>query len=137
MVQKFVMYAPLYRQEQEFQRQGLKLSRQTMTNWILHASDTWLRPVYDARHRKLCQETVLHGDETTLQVLQEPGRISASKSYMWLYRTSGCAEHPVVLYEYQPSRKAEHAEVFLKDFSSWLHADGSKATTGCRRTSGW
>ena len=42
---EFVMYSPLYRLEQEFQRQGLKLSRQTMANWILQASDTWLRPV--------------------------------------------------------------------------------------------
>ena len=80
MTQKFVMYSPLYRLEQEFQRQGLKLSRQTMANWILQASDTWLRPVYDALHRKLCQESVLHGDETTLQVLKEPGRTSTSKS---------------------------------------------------------
>lgn len=30
MVQKFVMYSPLYRQEQEWGRQGLKLSRQVM-----------------------------------------------------------------------------------------------------------
>ena len=66
MTQKFVMHSPLYRLEQEFQGQGLKLSRQTMANWILQASDTWLRPVYDALHRKLCQETVLHGHETTL-----------------------------------------------------------------------
>ena len=95
-----------------------------MANWILQASDTWLRPVYDALHRRLCQETVLHGDETTLQVLKEPGRTSTSKSYMWLYRTSGCAEYPIVLYEYRPSRKAEHAQAFLKDFSGWLHADG-------------
>ena len=80
--------------------------------------------MYDALHRKLFQETVLHGDETTLQVLKEAGRTSTSKSYMWLYRTSGCAEYPIVLYEYQPSRKAEHAQVFLKDFSGWLHADG-------------
>ena len=32
MTQKFVMHSPLYRLEQEFQRQGLKLSRQTMAN---------------------------------------------------------------------------------------------------------
>ena len=57
-------------------------------------------------------------------MLKEPGRTSTTKSYMWLYRTSGCAEQPIVLYEYQPSRKAEHAEAFLKDFSGWLHADG-------------
>ena len=40
----------------------------------------------------LRKEPVLHADETTLQVLKEPGCSSASKSYMWLYRTSGCAQ---------------------------------------------
>ena len=124
MTQKFVMYSPLYRLEQEFQRQGLKLSRQTMANWILQASDTWLRPVYDALHRRLCQETVLHGDETTLQVLKEPGRTSTSKSYMWVYRTSGCAEQPIVLYEYQPGRGAKHPKAFLTGFRGYLHTDG-------------
>ena len=67
---------------------------------------------------------VLHADETTLQVLKEPGRSSTSKSYMWLYRTNGCAKQAIVLYEYQPTRKAEHAERFLQGFSGWLHADG-------------
>ena len=123
-VQKFVMYSPLYRLEQEFHRQGLKLSRQTMSNWLLNVSDTWLQPIYEVLHRQLCREKVLHGDETTLQVLKEPGKAATSKSYMWLYRTSGCTEHPIVLYEYQPNRKAEHAEEFLKGFSGWLHADG-------------
>ena len=124
MTQKYVMYSPLYRLEQEFHREGLKLSRQTMANWLLNASDTWLRPIYDVLHVELCRETVLHGDETTLQVLKESGKAATSKSYMWLYRTSGCTEHPIVLYEYQPNRKAEHAEEFLKGFSGWLHADG-------------
>ena len=124
MTQKFVMYSPLYRLEQEFNREGLKLSRQTMANWLLNTSDTWLRPIYDVLHRELCKESVLHADETTLQVLKESGKAATSKSYMWLYRTSGCTESPIVLYEYQPSRKAAHAEVFLKGFSGWLHADG-------------
>ena len=124
MTQKFVMYSPLYRLEQEFNREGLRLSRQTMANWILNASDTWLRPIYDVLRRELCREPVLHADETTLQVLKESGKAATSKSYMWLYRTSGCAENPIVLYEYQPSRKAEHAERFLDGFSGWLHADG-------------
>ena len=122
--QKFVMYSPLYRLEQEFNRQGLRLSRQTMANWLLNISEKWMRPVYDVLHEQLCREPVLHADETTLQVLKEPGRSSTSKSYMWLYRTSGCAKQAVVLYEYQPTRKAEHAEAFLKGFSGWLHADG-------------
>ena len=60
--QKFVMYSPLYRLEQEFNRQGLKLSRQTMANWLLKASEKWLQPVYDALHKRLCREPVLHAD---------------------------------------------------------------------------
>ncbi len=67
---------------------------------------------------------MLHGDETTLQVLHEKGKSGTSKSYMWLYRTSGDIEQPIVLYEYQPNRKAENAEKFLEGFSGWLHADG-------------
>lgn len=75
-------------------------------------------------HKELCKQTVLHADETTLQVLKEKGKSSTSKSYMWLYRTSGDAKYPIVLYEYQSNRKAENAEKFLDRFSGWLHADG-------------
>ena len=110
--------------QNEWLLEQLKLSRQTMANWLLKASEKWLQPVYDALHKRLCKEPVLHADETTLQVLKEPGRSSTSKSYMWLYRTSGCAKQAIVLYEYQPTRKAEHAEAFLQGFSGWLHADG-------------
>ena len=124
MTQKFVMYSPLYRQEQEFHRNGLKLSRQTMSNWILRAADDWLKPIYDELHKQLCKHSVLHADETTLQVLKEPGRKSTSKSYMWLYRTSGDTENPIVLYDYQPNRKAQNAIEFLDEFTGWLHADG-------------
>ena len=53
----------------------------------------------------LRKEPVPHADETTLQVLKEPGHSFSSKSYMWLYRTSGCVKQAVVLYEYQPTKK--------------------------------
>ncbi len=124
MTQKFVMAAPLYRQEQEWARQGLKLSRQTMSNWVLRAAEDWLSPVYEELHRQLVKRDVLHADETTLQVLREPGKKAQTKSYMWLYETGRDGGPPIVLYEYQPSRKAEHAEKFLEGFSGYLHADG-------------
>ena len=124
MVQKFVMHVPLYRQEKEWNRAGVQLSRQTMSNWVLRVAEDWLKPVYEELHRRLLQRQVLHADETTLQVLKLEGRTARSKCYMWLYRTGGDAEHPIVLYEYQQNRKAENAEAFLKGFTGWLHADG-------------
>ena len=124
MVQKFVMGVPLYRQEQEWKRQGIELSRQTMSNWLIKAAGDWLEPIYDALHKRLLTHRVLHGDETTLQVLREPGKTAQSKSYMWEYRTSGGTEHPIILFDYQPSRKAQHPKDFLTGFAGYLHADG-------------
>lgn len=123
-VQKYVMGSPLYRQEQELNRSGVTLSRQTMSNWLMWSSEHWFAPIYEQLHRQLVSRQVLHADETTLQVLHEPGKKAQSKSYMWMYRTSGDAEHPIVLYEYKADRKAENAEKFLSGFSGWLHADG-------------
>ena len=124
MTQKFVMASPLYRQEIELRRMGIELSRQTMSNWILKASEDWLSPLYDALHKELVKREVLHADETTLRVLKEPGKGSNSKCYMWLYRTSGDTDKPIVLYDYQRDRKAEHPKEFLRGFKGYLHADG-------------
>ena len=124
MVQKFVMGAPLYRQENEFKRQGIPLKRQTMSNWLVWTSDHLLTPVCDQLHRELLTRAVLHADETALQVLHEPGTTAQSRSYMWLYRTSGDTDRPIVLYEYQPDRKQEHPKKFLAGFRGYLHTDG-------------
>ena len=124
MTQKFVMGSPLYRQEQEMNRQGIQLSRQTMSNWILRATEDYLTPVYQRLHEELLKREVLHADETTLQVLHEPGKAPQSDSFMWLYRTSGDTDKPIVLYEYQPGRSGKHPKEFLTGFHGYLHTDG-------------
>lgn len=124
MTQKFVMGSPLYHQEKELKQNGIMLSRQTMSNWLLRATEDWLEPIYDVLHEVLCTNDILHADETTLQVLREPGKTAQSKSYMWLYRTSGNSLHPIVLYDYQPDRRTKRPAEFLKNFKGYLHTDG-------------
>ena len=124
MTQKFVMGTPIYRLEQELKRQGVQLSRQTMSNWILMASERLLSPVYKLLHQEMLTRKVLHADETTLQVLHEPGKKATSESYIWLYRTSGDSQSPIALYEYQPGRGAKHPTEFLGGFQGYLHTDG-------------
>ena len=101
-----------------------------MSNWLLKATEDWLEPIYDVLHEMLCTYDVLHADETTLQVLHEPGKTAQSKSYMWLYRTSGYNNYgransmPIVLYDYQPDRRAKRPAEFLQGFKGYLHTDG-------------
>ena len=125
-VQKFMMASPLYRQEQEWKQYGILLSRQTMANWLIKAKD-WLEPLYEKMKQRLLEHEVLHADETTVQVLKEPGKAAQSKSYIWLYRTSGEAEKQIVLYDYQPDRKYNRPREFLEGFSGYLHTDGYEA----------
>jgi len=121
---KYLYHLPLYRQEAAFAHEGITLSRQTLANWVLKASEEWLFGIYAKMKERLLTESCLHADETTLEVLREPGRTAQQKSYMWLYRTSGDTAHPLVLYEYRPSRSAEHPRAFLEGFKGYLHTDG-------------
>lgn len=122
MTGKFVEGSPLYRQEQSFRRQGLLLSRQNMANWMIRGAD-WLEHLYRRMRSHLLSGDILHADETTLQVLKEPGRKPQTDSYLWLYR-SGRDGPPIVCFEYQPTRAAEHPARFLAGYSGYLHADG-------------
>lgn len=123
MTRKYVDATPLYRQEQQFERDGIKLSRQTLANWMIKGAHTWLKPLYDEMQRELLSKQVLHADETVLEVLREPGRAADTQSYMWLYRTSR-DDVPIVLYDYTMGRSGDFAKRYLKGFSGFIHTDG-------------
>lgn len=123
MSQKFVEGLPLYRQEEQWKRMGVGLSRQTMANWMLQGSNRWLWPLYERMRDHLLQKEILHADETTLRVLRDSGEAITSTSYIWLYRT-GRDGPPIVLYDYQTSRASKHPARFLKEFKGYLHVDG-------------
>jgi transposase len=122
MNMKFVEGVPLYRQEQHYARLGIDLSRGVLSNWMIKGSE-WLELIYGRLKQKLLEQKILHADETTLQVLKEPGRAAESQSYMWLYRT-GSVGPPIVLFDYQPSRSGENPRKFLGGFKGYLHVDG-------------
>lgn len=124
---KYVLALPLYRQEQELKRMGLPLSRQTMANWLIYIHGRYLKDFCGALRQELLGNEILHADETTMSVLREDGRQARQKSYIWVYGTSGDTAHPVILYDYQPSRAGVCASNFLKGFSGLLHTDGYEA----------
>lgn len=124
MYQKYMQGIPLYRQEKDWERMGIMLSRATMANWVIRCAEDYLLPVTDYLRRKLLVRDIVHVDETPLQVLKEEGKKPQSKSYMWLYRTGNDGNEPIVLFDYQPSRSGENAATYLKDFKGYVHSDG-------------
>ncbi len=124
MYQKYVNAMPLYRQEKDWERLGIALSRATMANWIIRCSQDYFYPIIDYLHSELLKRNIIHCDESPLQVLKEADRAPQSKSYMWLYRTGNDGKPPIILYDYQASRNGSNAEKYLRNFKGFIHCDG-------------
>ena len=121
---KYVNAVPLYRQEQEFGRYGLHISRQNMANWTIQCADRYLAILYDYLHEKMYSYHVLQADETPVLVNKD-GRPAGAKSFMWVYRTGQMyTDRQIILYEYQKTRNASHPREFLKDFNGICVTDG-------------
>lgn len=123
-VEKYRMGAPLYRIEKQLESDGILLSRQTMSGWLIRSHELCLAPLVSRLRKHLLSYDVLHADETPVQVLHEPGKTASAKSYMWLYATGIGAPHPVIIYDYQPDRKGQRPREFLNGFQGWLQTDG-------------
>lgn len=118
---KFGDSLPLYRLSKMMEREGIRLGRATMSNWILRIAPM-LKPITDIFLEKLRETTVLHFDETYFQVNKEPGKAAGTKSYMWVM-CSGKGSPPTILYNYSPRREQSVFCNLIKDYRGFLMTD--------------
>jgi transposase len=121
---KYTNHQPIDRQSRSFKEMGVSLETNTLCNWMIKGAEEYLSLIYDELHKQLYDSGVIHADETPLRVTKD-GRPANSKSYMWVYCNNTDAEKkPVVLFDYQKTRKSDHPREFLKDYSGIVVTDG-------------
>lgn len=121
---KYVNSSALNRVEQEFIRNGVNISRQTMSNWIISCSQRYFAPLVERMRQKLLSLPVTQSDETPTQVIRD-GKRAGSKSYMWVHRSGEYdKECPIVIYEYQKGRDHRLPLEYYKDYKGILVTDG-------------
>ena len=125
LVSKFCDALPFYRQEKLFRRIGIDIQRSTMCRWAVEVGRK-CEPFIGLMHQEARAGPHILMDETPLQVMGEAGRADTSKSYMWVLR-GGTPEHPVLLYQYHPSRSAQVPLAYLRDYQGYLQTDGYRA----------
>ena len=106
---KYVMGIPLYRQSERFGRCGLVLSRQTMSTWVIRASETMMVLVWGKLLKIVGESSHQQCDETHLLV------VTAGGGYVWVHTRSELVTggHPAVVYCNGPSRSADHLRWFF------------------------
>ena len=115
---------PLYRQEKMLQRIGVEVPRATLAHWMIRGGELG-QPLINRIREELLAGDIVGADETRFQVLKEPGKAATSLSYLWVWR-GGPEDHPLVLYDYAPSRGGEVPKRLLEGFRGYLQVDGYK-----------
>ena len=131
---KFVDGQPLARFERVLERHGAVVPRQTLARWVIGCAGV-LQPLHNLMRDILLDGSLIHMDETVVQVLKEPDKSPTSNSYMWV-QTGGPADKPVVLYDYDPSRSASVPTALLEGFKGYLMTDGYDGYNAVARTDG-
>lgn len=121
---KFVDGTPIYRQEAQLARLGLDISRNTVANWIIKTAQACYT-LGELLLEDVRAGPVINMDETKMQVLDEPGRKSTDKSFMWVAR-GGLPGKPAVVFRYSPTRAGKMATDILGSFQGFLQTDGYK-----------
>jgi transposase len=62
-------------------------------------------------------------DETTVQVMKEPGRSNRTKSYMWIFR-GGDPDRPALVYQYHATRSGDVVSEYLNGYKGYVQSDG-------------
>lgn len=118
---------PLERQSCAYKSNGINLATNTMANWVIKSSDNYLSLLYDRLHTLIYDNRVIHADESPVKVMRiDNVKVkNGKKTYMWVYRNRVTDHtHPIVLYDWQPSRRTDHPREFLKEFSGTVITDG-------------
>jgi len=122
LLAKYVDHLPLYRISGIFrQRYGVRLSRQTMADWVRAVAEDWLSLIYYSIKSDLLKEDFLHADETPITCNDPDVKGRSRKGHLWLY-----ASGRDVFYDWHMSRGQKAAASMLSGFRGRVQCDGYK-----------
>lgn len=120
IIDKYTDHLPVHRQIQRFEREGIKLSSSTLTDWISGTCNL-LEPLYEVLRKQVLSSDYLQADETPIKVLDRDKKGTTHRGYHWVYHAP---VERLVLFDYREGRGREGPNEILKDFRGHLQTDG-------------
>lgn len=121
MTKKFGDHLPLYRIAEMLSRDGIGISRQILSKWVVRVGHA-LMPLYEEMKTQLLKSGNIFIDETPINML-EGGKGKCHQAYMWILAGGHSAIPCYRVYSFQTNRNHCHAEDLLKGYHGILHSD--------------
>ena len=124
LVAKYADHLPLHRQEAIYARAGVPIPRSTLAQWV-GSCGVQLQPLVDALHQEVLTHTVIHADETPVQMLKPASQRDGKthRAYLWAYTPGRHESTRAVVYDFCESRAGRHAGAFLEGWAGTLLVD--------------
>ncbi|MBF0340500.1 MAG: transposase [Magnetococcales bacterium] len=98
------------------------MSRTTLANWMIRSGHL-VQALINLIRDGMLEYGFIQMDETTVQVLHEPGKATSSKSFMWVQR-GGPPTARAIFSITISSRGGQVPKDFLAEYQGWLQTDG-------------
>ena len=117
---KYQLGIPFYRYANYLNTKGIAISDTDIGNWAAKAIER-LDPLYELLKKKLFNTSinVIHIDETPIKIIDE----KKNKCYMFAY-ASTVWDSPILIYDFNSTRKCGRTAEFLKDYKGYIEVDG-------------
>lgn len=119
MTGKFVDHLPLYRIAERMQRQGIKISRKLLSQWVIKCGIA-LKPLHTEMKNRILASRNIFIDESPIKLWEEE---KCRQGYMWVVVGGSEADPPYRIYEFKESRCHDHVLDILSDYRGGLHSD--------------
>ena len=119
IIDKYADHMPLYRQEQKYLRQDIRLPANTMCDWANTSGDR-LKPLHRELGKFVLAHDYINVDETPINLLRKGKKIRESR--LWAVCTG--SGPPGIFFHFTENWKNENAIKLLKPFKGNLQSDG-------------
>lgn len=120
ITKKFADHLPLYRIAEIMGREGIKISRKLLSQWVVK-SGMALKPLFDEMLKRILSNNNIFIDESPVK-LWEPEK--CKQAYMWVVvGGDDSPDPPYRVYQFKEDRCHDNVLDILKDYRGGLHSD--------------
>jgi transposase len=119
ITKKFADHLPLYRIAEIMDREGIKISRKLLSQWVIRTGMA-LRPLYLEMLKRVLASDNIFIDETPVKLWE---KVKCKTGYMWVVVGGNEADPPYRIYDFRENRCHDNVLDILKDYHGILHSD--------------